>query len=88
MYVTQSNYISGAWHKGAFERVLEKKVKEQMKIDDMMFGFTHGKSATDAIFIVRQIQEMFRAKDKRLNYVFVDLKKAFERVPKKWLGRL
>ena len=33
------------------ERVLEKR--EQVKIDDMQFGFTPGKGTTDAIFIVR-----------------------------------
>ena len=33
-----------------FERVLESKIKEQVKIDDMQFGFTHGKSTTDANF--------------------------------------
>ena len=53
-----------------------------MKIDDMQFGFTHGKSTTDAIFIVRQVQEKFRAKDRRLYYAFVDLEKAFDRVPR------
>ena len=51
-----------------------------MKIDDKQFGFTHGKSKTDAIFTFRQIQK-FRAKDKRLYYVFVNLEKAFDRVP-------
>ena len=34
-----------------FERVLETKIREKVKIDDMRFGFTHGiKHITDAIF--------------------------------------
>jgi len=34
---------------------------------------------TDAIFIVRQMQEKFRAKGKKLYFGFVDLEKAFDR---------
>jgi len=37
---------------------------------------------TDAIFIVRQMQEKFRAKGKKLYFGFVDLEKAFGRVPR------
>ena len=64
------------------EQVLAKRIREQVKIDDMQFGFTQGKSTTDAIFIVRQLQEKFRAKDRTLFYAFVDLEKAFDRVPR------
>ncbi|XP_065320348.1 uncharacterized protein LOC135927976 [Gordionus sp. m RMFG-2023] len=45
----------------------------------MKFGFTSGKSTTDAIFVVRQIQE-YLANEKKLYYAFVDLMKAFDRV--------
>ena len=41
----------------------------------MQFGFMKGKGTTDAIFIVRQMQEMFRAKRKKLYF-------AFDRVPR------
>jgi len=37
------------------------------------------KGTTDAIVIVRQIQEKFRAKGKKLYYGFVDLEKPFDR---------
>ena len=40
-----------------------------------------GKGTTDAICIMRQIQEKHQAKKKRL-YYFVDLEKAFDRVPR------
>ena len=49
----------------------------------MQFRFRRGKSTPDVIFIVRQIQEKFRPKDKRLYYRFVDLEKAFDGVPRK-----
>ena len=41
-----------------------------------------GKGTTDAIFIVRQMQEKFRAKGKKLYFGFVDLEKVFDRVPR------
>ena len=47
------------------ERVVEARVRKVVKIDDMQFGFMAGKGTTDAIFIVRQLQEKYRAKKKR-----------------------
>ena len=41
-----------------------------------------GKETTDAIFIMRQVQEKQQAKKKKLYYAFVDLEKAFDRVPR------
>jgi len=41
-----------------------------------------GKGTTDAICIVRQMQEKFRVKGKKLYFGFVDLEKAFDRVPR------
>ena len=39
------------------ERVLEKRIRCQVSIDNMQFGFMPGKGTTDAIFIMRQVQE-------------------------------
>jgi len=36
-----------------------------------------GKGTTDALSIVRQLQEKFRAKGKKLYFSFVDFKKSF-----------
>ena len=72
------------------ERVLEKRVRSQVKMDDMQFGFMPGK-VTDAIFIMRQMQEKHQAKKKQLYYAFVDLEKAFDRVPRevvRWALRM
>ena len=63
-----------------FERVLEKRIRCQVSIDNMQFGFMPGKGTTDIIFIMRQVHQ---SKKKKLYYTFVDLEKAFDRVPKK-----
>jgi len=48
----------------------------------MKFGFMKGKGTTGAIFMARQMQENFRVKDRKLYFGFVDLEKAFDRVPR------
>ena len=62
------------------ERVIEARIRKIVKIDEMQFGFSPGKGTTDAIFIVRQVQEKFLGKQKDLWIAFVDLEKAFDRV--------
>jgi len=62
------------------ERIFEHRIRQQIDIDDMQFGFMKDKGSTDAIFIVRQMQEKFRAKGKKLYFGFVDLEKACDRV--------
>jgi hypothetical protein len=68
-----------------FERVIEAKLRKRVEIDGMQFGFRPGKGTTDAIFIIRQVQEKFLAKKKDLWIAFVDLEKAFDRVPREVL---
>ena len=66
----------------AFERILEGLIRKQVSIDDMQFGFMPGRGTTDGIFIARQVQEKFIAKNKTLYFAFIDLEKAFDRVPR------
>ena len=65
------------------ERVLEKRIRILVKVDDMQFGFMPGKGTIDALFIVRRMQEEYREKNKKLYMCFVDLEKAFDRVPRR-----
>ena len=61
------------------ERVLEQRIRDQVKINNMQFGFTSDKGTTDAIYVVlRQIQQGYLDK-KKLYYAFVDLEKAFDK---------
>ena len=61
------------------------EIRSSIIIDDMQFGFMPGRGTTDAIFIVRQLQEKFLAKNKNLYLAFVDLEKAFDRVSRQIL---
>ena len=48
----------------------------------MHFGFVPGRGTTNALFLVIQLQDKFLAKGKLLYLAFVDLEKAFDRVPR------
>jgi len=65
-----------------YERVLENRVRQKVDINAFQFGFRSGCGTTDAIFIVRQLQERYLEKKKELWMAFVDLEKAFDRVPR------
>ena len=62
-------------------RIFEHRIWQQIDIDDMQFACMKGEGTTDAIFILRQMQEKFRAK-RKLYFGFVNLEKAFKRVPR------
>jgi len=71
------------------ERIFEHSIQQQIEIDEMQFGFMKGNGTTDAIFMAKQMQENFRVKAIKLYFGFVDLEKAFDRVPREvisWAG--
>ena len=67
----------------ALERIVDSLIRQLVSIDDSQFGFVQGRGTTDAIFVVRQLQEKYLPANKRLYMAFVDLEKAFDRVPRK-----
>ena len=58
-------------------------IRQVVSIDDSQFGFVRGRGTTDAILVVRQMQEKYLAANKRLYMAFVDLEEAFDQVPRK-----
>ena len=65
------------------ERVLERRLRKAVEIDKMQFGFRPGTGKTHIIFIARQLQERYRENHRKLWWAFVDLERAFDRVPRK-----
>ena len=65
------------------ERILDGLIRQLVPIDDSQFGYVQGRGTTDAIFVVRQLQEKYLAANKRLYMAFVDLEKTFDRVSRK-----
>ena len=62
------------------ERIVDGLIRQLVSIDDSQFGFIPGRGTTNAILVVRQLQEKYLAANKRLYMAFVDLEKAFDRV--------
>ena len=51
--------------------------------DESQFGFVPGRGTSDAIFVIRQLKEKYLTVSKQIYMAFVDIEKAFDRVPQK-----
>ncbi len=65
-----------------FEKESEERLRKLIKVDCRQSGFNQGRSTANTIFVMRQLQK-FGEKTKKLYHVFLDLEKAFNRVPRK-----
>ena len=65
------------------ERVFERRLRNMVTVNEMQCGFMPGKGTVDALFMARMLQESYGKKKRRLYMCFVDLEKAFDRVPRK-----
>ena len=86
VYKGKGDTLACGWYRGikllehamkVLERMIEERVRKIVKIDSMQFGFMAGRGTTEPIFIVRQLQEKYLAKNTDLRMAFVDLEKAF-----------
>ncbi|KAK3512316.1 hypothetical protein QTP70_004627 [Hemibagrus guttatus] len=68
-----------------WERVVEGRLRKVVEICEQQYGFMPRKSTTDAIFALRILMEKYRAGQRELHCVFVDLEKTYDRVPREEL---
>ena len=67
-----------------YEKVFNGRLLEVVDIDKMQYGFMPGRGTVDAVFVLMRLSEKFRAKNKFI-FIFVDLEKAFDQVPKEFI---
>ena len=67
------------------ERVIEARIREEVTIAEQQFGFMPGRSTTDAIFCLRMLLEKWTEGQKAVHWAFIDLEKAYDRVPREEL---
>jgi hypothetical protein len=68
-----------------YSRILETLLKEQVEhqLEEAQCGFLQGRSTQDLIFTLRQISEKVIEYDSEVHICYLDLEKAFDRVPGK-----
>ena len=64
-----------------WERIIEAKLRDRVEINKQQYGFMLGKGTTDAMFALRILMEKYREGQRELHCVFMDLEKAYGRVP-------
>ena len=68
-----------------WERIIEARIRKEVTIAEQQFGFMPGRSTTDAIFFLRMLLEKWTAGQKTVHCAFIDLEKAYDRVPREQL---
>ena len=65
-----------------YEKILDRRLREVLDIDKMQYEFMPGRETVYPVFVLRELTEKFIAENKKLFFVFVDLEKAFDQVPR------
>ena len=69
-----------------WEIIIKARLRDSVDISKQQNGFMPGKGTTDAMFTLRMLMEKYRKGQRELHCVFVDLEKAYDRVPRKECG--
>ena len=65
-----------------WERIIERRLRRDLTFSNQQYGFMPGKSTTDALFALGVLMQKYREGQKELHCVFVDLEKAYDKVPR------
>ena len=63
-----------------WERVIERRIREETMIIENQFGFMQGRSIIEAIDVLRRPMEKYKEWKKDLHMVFIDLEKAYDSI--------
>lgn len=69
------------------ERILDGRIRQEAHIGRQQLGFMKGVGTVDGIFCLRQTMEKYRERRRVLHMMFIDLEKAYDRVPRQEVWR-
>ena len=65
--------------------VTKQRLRQKAHITKNQFGFTPGRFTIEVIYLLQRLMERYRMNQRVLHVVFIDLEKAYNRVPKEVL---
>ncbi|GJV15561.1 retrovirus-related pol polyprotein LINE-1 [Tanacetum coccineum] len=69
------------------ERVIERRLRRETEVSEIQFGFMPGRSTMEAIHIIKILMEKYKERQKDLHLAFLDLKKAYDSVPRELIWK-
>jgi Reverse transcriptase (RNA-dependent DNA polymerase) len=65
-----------------WERVIEHRLRKLTTVSKNQFGFMPRRSTMEVIFLIRQLMERHQEQKNDLHVIFVDLEKAYDKIPR------